>query len=40
VITITNEASVQHMIWAIFSIIPAAIALLIMLLIRIYPIKK
>jgi len=28
------------MIWAIFSLFPAAIALLILLLLRLYPIKK
>ena len=40
VVTITNEVAVQHMIWSIFSLFPAAFALLIMLLIKIYPIKK
>ena len=40
VVTITNEASVQHMIWALFSLFPAAIALLIVLLMRFYPIQK
>ena len=40
VVTITNEASVQGMIWALFSLFPAAIALLILLLLRLYPIKK
>ena len=40
VITITNEASVQTMIWSLFSLFPAAIALLILLLLRLYPIKK
>ena len=40
VVTITNEASVQHMIWALFSLFPAAIALLIVLLMRFYPIRK
>ncbi|MBR2226067.1 MAG: MFS transporter, partial [Bacteroidales bacterium] len=40
VVTITNEASVQHMIWSLFSLFPAAIALLIVLLLRLYPIKK
>ena len=40
VVTITNEPAVQRMIWAIFSLFPAAIALLILLLLRLYPIKK
>ena len=40
VVTITNEASVQTMIWSLFSLFPAAIALLILLLLRLYPIDK
>ena len=40
VVSITNEASVQTMIWSLFSLFPAAIALLILLLLRLYPIKK
>ena len=40
VVTITNEPAVQKMIWSIFSIFPAAIAFIIMLLLRLYPIKK
>ena len=40
VVTITNEASVQTMVWSLFSLFPAAIAVLIMLLLRAYPIKK
>jgi len=40
VITITNEESVRQMIWALFSLFPAIIAFLIILLIRKYPIKK
>ena len=40
VVTITNEASVQTMVWSLFSLFPAAIALLILLLLRAYPIKK
>ena len=40
VVTITNDASVQTMIWSLFSLFPAAIALLILLLLRLYPIKK
>ena len=40
IVNITNEASVQTMIWSLFSLFPAAIALLILLLLRLYPIKK
>ena len=40
VVTITNEASVQTMVWSLFSLFPAAIALLILLLLRAYPIKR
>ena len=40
VVTITNLGGVQHMVWALFSLFPAAIALLILLLLRLYPIKK
>ena len=40
VVTITNEPAVQRMIWMLFSLFPAAIALLIVLLMRFYPIKK
>ena len=40
IVTITNEASVCRMIWMIFSIFPAVIAGLILLLLRLYPIKK
>ena len=40
VVNITNEASVQTMIWSLFSLFPAAIALLIVLLLKLYPIKK
>ena len=40
VVTITDEPSVQRMIWLVFSLFPAAIALLIVLLLRLYPIKK
>ena len=40
VITITDEASVQTMIWALFSLFPAAIAVIMLLLIRKYPIRK
>ena len=40
VITITDEASVQSMIWALFSIFPAIIAAIMIGLLYIYPIKK
>ena len=40
VVTITNEPAVRTMIWSLFSLFPAAIALLIILLLRLYPIKK
>lgn len=42
VVTIADGCmpAVQHMIWAIFSIIPAAIALIMIILIKIYPIEK
>jgi GPH family glycoside/pentoside/hexuronide:cation symporter len=40
VVTITNEASVQTMVWSLFSLFPAGIAVLIMLLLRAYPIRK
>jgi len=40
IITITNEESVKTMIWALFSLFPAAISLLMGWLAYIYPIKK
>lgn len=40
IVTITNEQSVQSMIWLLFSLIPAGIALVMMLLTYKYPIKK
>lgn len=40
VITITDEESVRSMIWALFSIFPAFIALIMLFLIHKYPIKK
>ena len=40
VVTITNEEAVRQMIWALFSLFPAAIAALIVLLIHKYPIQK
>lgn len=40
IITITDEESVKTMIWALFSIIPALIVVIMMLLLYKYPIKK
>lgn len=40
VITITDEESVRNMVWALFSLFPAAIALIMIYLIYKYPIKK
>ncbi len=40
VITITDEQSVRQMIWAIFSLFPAFIALVMCALVYIFPIKK
>ena len=40
VVTITNEAGVSNMVWALFSLFPAAIAMLMMFCMKIYPIKK
>ena len=40
IVTITNEEAVRQMIWALFSLFPAAIAALIVLLIHKYPIQK
>ena len=40
VVTITNEPAVCKMIWSLFSIFPAVFALLIVLLLHLYPIKK
>lgn len=40
IITITDEASVRQMVWALFSLFPALFAGLILLLVRLYPIKK
>lgn len=40
VITITDEESVRSMIWALFSLFPAVIAVIMIALLRIYPIKK
>ena len=40
IITITDLESVKSMIWCLFSLFPAIIAGIIILLTRIYPIKK
>ncbi len=40
IITITDADAVNRMIWAIFSIIPAVIACMMLVLLYIYPIKK
>jgi GPH family glycoside/pentoside/hexuronide:cation symporter len=40
VVTITNEPAVCRMIWCLFSLFPAAFALLIVFLLHLYPIKK
>ena len=39
-ITITNEEAVRNMVWALFSIFPAIIAGIMIILVRLYPIKK
>ena len=40
IVTITDEESVRNMVWALFSLFPAVIALIMMFLIYKYPIKK
>ena len=40
VITITDEESVRTMIWSLFSLFPAAIIVIMLYLIKLYPIKK
>ena len=40
IINITNEESVRTMIWALFSLFPAVIVLIMMFLVKKYPIKK
>ena len=40
VITITDEEAVRQMIWSLFSLFPAVIAVIMMVLLYIYPIKK
>lgn len=39
VVTVMDASSVRNMVWLLFSLFPAAIALLIMVLLRFYPIK-
>ncbi len=40
IITITDEGSVKSMIWMIFSLFPAVITVIMVFLLRLYPIKK
>jgi len=40
IITITDEDAVRQMIWLLFSLFPAAIAVIILTLLYFYPIKK
>ncbi len=40
IVTITDESSVRTMVWSLFSLFPAAIALIMLLLIKKYPIRK
>ena len=40
IVTITNDESVRQMIWALFSLFPALIALIMLWLIYKYPLKK
>ena len=40
VVTITDEESVRNMVWALFSLFPAAIIIIMLYLLRLYPIKK
>lgn len=40
IITITDEEAVRNMVWALFSLFPAAIACIMIILVRLYPIKK
>ena len=40
IVTITDEASVRTMVWSLFSLFPAAIALLMLWLVKVYPIRK
>ncbi len=40
IVSITNEESVRNMIWMLFSIFPAIIAIIMIALLKLYPIKK
>ena len=40
IVTITNEQSVRTMVWALFSLFPAAIACLMAYLAYKFPLKK
>ena len=40
IITITNDEAVRNMIWALFSLFPAAIVVIMIFLLKKYPIKK
>ena len=40
IVTISDMESVRNMVWALFSLFPAAIVLIMMFLIYKYPIKK
>ena len=40
VVEITNPEAVNNMIWSLFSLFPAAIAALMLLLVKLYPLKK
>jgi GPH family glycoside/pentoside/hexuronide:cation symporter len=40
VVTITDEESVRNMVWALFSLFPAAIIVIMLYLLHLYPIKK
>ena len=40
VVTITDEESVRNMVWALFSLFPAAITIIMLYLLHLYPIKK
>ncbi len=40
VVTISDEESVRNMVWALFSLFPAAITIIMLYLLHLYPIKK
>ena len=40
IITITDMEAVRSMVWALFSLFPAAILVIMLYLLRLYPIKK